>query len=141
MLPIATGRGEQDPSRTVFSEYHAHGTSHGIYMIRRGSHKYVHYVDGPDQLFDLETDPDELTNRAGAPKYQDIGTSLKAELREIVDPEAVDERARRNQRRRRNEPGLTAHRTSTHGKRRDIPDRPDNPLQKCFRHPSSSAVG
>ncbi|MFC7249206.1 sulfatase-like hydrolase/transferase [Halomicroarcula sp. GCM10025324] len=106
LLPIATGRGEQDPSRTVFSEYHAHGTSHGIYMIRRGSHKYVHYVDGPDQLFDLETDPDELTNRAGAPKYQDIGTSLKAELREIVDPEAVDERARRNQRRRRNELGI-----------------------------------
>lgn len=106
LLPVATGDRDPDTDRAVFSEYHAHGTSHGFYMIRRGQYKYVHYVDGPDQLFDLDADPEELTNLAADPDYRAVRQSLEAELHDVVDPEAVDERARADQRRRRDRLGV-----------------------------------
>ena len=101
LLPVATGTDEPDPDRVVFSEYHAHGVSHGFSMLRRGPYKYVHYVDGPAQLFDLDADPEETDNLAGDPEYREVRASLEAKLESIVDPAAVDERARADQRRRR----------------------------------------
>lgn len=48
-----------DPERAVLSEYHAVGCRRGYYMLRYRRWKYVHYVDAPAQLFDLESDPTE----------------------------------------------------------------------------------
>ena len=31
-------------------------------MIRKGKWKYVYYFDAPNQLYDLDKDPNELTN-------------------------------------------------------------------------------
>jgi choline-sulfatase len=101
LLPVATGERDPDSTRAVFGEYHGHGVSHGVYMIRRGAYKYVHYVDGPAQLFDVENDPTETTNLARDPDHADVSTALESELRRVVDPEATDERARETQRRRR----------------------------------------
>ena len=45
------------------------GSTTGAFMIRIGKYKYVHYVDYPPQLFDLETDPEETARsrrRSGA---------------------------------------------------------------------------
>jgi choline-sulfatase len=36
-------------------------------MIRRGRHKFIHSPTDPDQIYDLEHDPDELENRAADP--------------------------------------------------------------------------
>lgn len=98
LLPTATGEIDPDPDRAVFSEYHAHGTSHGMFMLRQGRFKYVYYPDNPDQLFDLEADPKELENLAAEPEYADVCDRLAARLREIADPDAVDQRALREQR-------------------------------------------
>ncbi|PHQ41597.1 hypothetical protein Z052_13920 [Halorubrum sp. C191] len=106
LLPVATGQRDPDDERAVFSEYHAHGASHGFFMIRRGSYKYVHYVDGPDQLFDLESDPQELDDLAADPDYREVKKSLEADLWAVVDPEAVDKRAREDQRCRRERLGV-----------------------------------
>ena len=38
-------------------------------MIRHGRYKYVHYIGYPAQLFDLESDPEELTDSPGSAKY------------------------------------------------------------------------
>ena len=100
LLPLARGDREPDPERAVFSEYHAHGTSHGMFMIRQGRYKYVHYPENPPQLFDLEADPREVENLADEPDHADVRARLDARLREYVDPEAVDRRARREQRER-----------------------------------------
>jgi choline-sulfatase len=100
LLPVATGERDADADRAVFSEYHAHGTSRGMFMLRQGRYKYVYYPDNPDQLFDLEADPDELDNLATDPEYDQLRAEFEAELRDIVDPDAVDERARSDQRRR-----------------------------------------
>ncbi len=99
--PVATGEASPDADRTVFSEYHAHGVSRGFYMIRRGRYKYVHYLNGPDQLFDLVADPTEMENLADDPEYRDVRESLERALDDVVDPEAADARAREDQVRRR----------------------------------------
>nr|WP_233265044.1 sulfatase-like hydrolase/transferase [Halomarina oriensis] len=101
LLDVACGDAPDD-DRAVFSEYHAHGVSRGMFMLRQGRYKYVYYPDNPDQLFDLESDPDELTNLAGTPEYTDVRERFERRLRVHLDedPDAVDERARRDQRER-----------------------------------------
>jgi arylsulfatase A-like enzyme len=44
----------------------------GIAVLRGRRYKYVHFTALPPLLFDLETDPDELVNRAEDPAYQKI---------------------------------------------------------------------
>lgn len=100
LLPVATGQRAADADRTVFSEYHAHGTSRGMFMLRSGDYKYVYYPDDPDQLFDLSSDPRELENLADDPAHEQVRDEFEAELREVVDPDATDERARHDQSKR-----------------------------------------
>ena len=57
----------EDADRTVFSEYHAVGSMTGIFMVRFGRYKYVHYEGYRPQLFDLEADPLETRDLALAP--------------------------------------------------------------------------
>ena len=52
-------------NRIAFSEYHAVGAPIGAFMIRKGRFKYIHYVDYPPQLFDLDADPMEREDLAG----------------------------------------------------------------------------
>lgn len=92
-------QGEYEP-RAVFSEYHAIFSPSGIFMIRNARYKYVHYVGYPPQLFDLLADPDETRDLAGDPAHAGVLAACEGELRSIVDPEAVDARARADQRRR-----------------------------------------
>jgi choline-sulfatase len=87
-------------SRTVFSEYHASQSPSGTFMVRGDRYKYVHYVGYPPQLFDLEADPDETRDLGRDPGYAAVRQACERELRAICDPEAVDARARADQRRR-----------------------------------------
>src|SRR5574341_753878 len=91
---------EPDRPRTAFSEYHAIFSPSGIFMIRNARYKFVQYLGYPAQLFDLVADPDETQDLAGDPRYADTLTACERELRSIVDPEAVDRRARADQERR-----------------------------------------
>ena len=84
---------ESDDQRVVFSEYHGHGVRHSAYMIRKGGWKYLHHVDAPHQLFDLDRDPDELQNVYG--EFPAVAFDLEGELRSICDPEMENDRADR----------------------------------------------
>ena len=66
-------------------------------MVRDRRSKLVSYVDGPAQLFDLEADPGELADLADSPDYAEVRERLEGALRDIVDPEEADRRARRDQ--------------------------------------------
>ena len=85
------------PSRTVLSEYHAAASPSASYMIRDGRFKYIHYVGYTPMLFDLEKDPEELHDLAGAAAFKETLAACEAKLRAIVDPEAVDARAKADQ--------------------------------------------
>ena len=90
-------RAPYDAERFVFSEYHASGAETAAYLIRKGGMKYIHYVDYPPELYDLETDPEEQNDVAGKSGSKPIINDLEGALREILDPKEVDARAKRDQ--------------------------------------------
>jgi choline-sulfatase len=87
----------QDRERAVFSEYHGMGSKTAAFLIRKGRHKLIYYVDYPPQLFDLDEDPDELNDLAGDENARPILDELTAELHKICDPEALDRAAKASQ--------------------------------------------
>ena len=87
----------EDKNRMVLSEYHAVGAISGAFMLRKGKYKYHYYVGMAPELFDLDADPEETTNIAGEEGSSEILADMERELRGILDPEAVDARARADQ--------------------------------------------
>ena len=91
-----------DRERTVFAEYHAIGSRNAFYMLCDRQRKYIYHVDAPPQLFDLHDDPNEIKDLAQTPDAatQALLADYEAQLRRIVDPEAVDAQAKADQQRR-----------------------------------------
>ena len=58
-------------------------------MIRSGKWKLNYYHGHEPQLFDLETDPQEINDLADDPTYRDICESLVARIMEDWNPEAI----------------------------------------------------
>ena len=86
-----TGQGGQPGASrdhvVVFDEYG------GTRMIRTETWKYVHrYPGGPDELYDLENDPDERANLAEDAGYADRRRSLCGELEDWFERYADPER-------------------------------------------------
>ncbi|NWG47212.1 MAG: sulfatase-like hydrolase/transferase [Alphaproteobacteria bacterium] len=94
---VELARAPDERDRPVLSEYHAYGSTHAWYMLRVGDLKYVHYVGYPPELFDLSSDPEELDNLAGRPALAEAQARLEAQLRALLDPEAVDAAAKADQ--------------------------------------------
>ena len=91
---IAAG---DDLGRCAFSEYHAVGSLSASYMLRESRYKYIHYVGLEPQLFDLHEDPLETRDLAADPAFRELRDRLESRLRELVDPEEADARARQDQ--------------------------------------------
>jgi choline-sulfatase len=86
---------EPDQDRTVFSEYHAVGSRHASYMLRDLTHKYIHYAREPAQLFDVDADPDELTDVSASQPA--LVADFEKRLGEICDPIEQDRHAKEDQ--------------------------------------------
>jgi len=87
-----------DEARPIFSEYHATAAISGSFMIRRGRYKYIRYLGVGVELFDLEEDPEELIDLSREPGYAGLLREFDAALRQVVDPEDADRRAKADQR-------------------------------------------
>ena len=87
------------PDRNIVSEYHASSSKSGEYMIRNGKWKYVYFVHYPDrpQLFDLESDPEELRDLGVDKSFEGVRKECHQKLLSILNPEEVDRRAKRRQ--------------------------------------------
>ncbi|MCW5604283.1 MAG: hypothetical protein KIT18_07045, partial [Burkholderiales bacterium] len=88
--------GGQETEKALFAEYHAQGSKAGAFVIRDGAMKLIYHVGMPAQLFDLERDPDE-THDLAATEPETV-RALEKKLRTICDPEAVNVRAKADQR-------------------------------------------
>ena len=94
MLELARGA---HPERALLSEYHGMGSTTGAFAIRYGRWKYVHYAAYPPQLFDLESDPEELHDLGSDARHAEARAACHAQLLKICDPAEVDARAKRRQ--------------------------------------------
>jgi len=102
LLHLANG---EHADRTVFSEYHAVGSSTGIFMIRFGRWKYIYYQGYRPQLFDLQADPGETKDLAQSGGRQAELNEGERRLRAICNPAEVTARAFIDQERRIHELG------------------------------------
>lgn len=94
LWPVARGAAAQ---RTILSEYHAAGSPTAVFMTRGDRYKYIHYVGMPPQLFDLARDPDERHDLAADPAHRATRAACEAELRRLLDPDAVNAAAKAHQ--------------------------------------------
>ena len=84
--------------RGTLAQYHATGSSTGIFMLRWMQWKLIHHVDQAPELFDLSADPEELCDLAAEPGHQSVLKMLHERLRRACDPLDADRRARSRQR-------------------------------------------
>lgn len=90
LIEIAQG---ENSDRSILSEYHAIGSVTGTFMIRYKNWKYVHYVDYPCQLFDLEKDPNEMDDLGESDEFESIRRMCYYKLLEHCDPKEANEQA------------------------------------------------
>lgn len=99
LVPLMDGR-DDGAARSVISEYSSEGVCAASRMVRQGRYKYVFTRGLAPMLFDLESDPDELTNLAGDPACAQTQRELHQRLIRDWDPDEVHARILASQKRR-----------------------------------------
>ena len=95
LFDLAVSASEAD--RAVLGQYHAFASPSGGFMLRKGRYKYHYYVGYPPELYDLADDPEELHDLAGDSTHAATLAQMEMLLRQRLDPEAVDARAKADQ--------------------------------------------
>jgi choline-sulfatase len=100
VLPWLKGL-ERDEPGTVYGELLCEGAIAPVLMIRRGRYKYVYSEPDPEQLYDLEADPNELHNLAHRPSYRELCREMRTQVATSWDRLALHQQVLDSQRRRR----------------------------------------
>jgi choline-sulfatase len=86
LYPLLLGKTEVKDA-TIWGEYLGEGVVSPMYMIRRGALKFIFTPTDPDQLFDVDADPNELKNLA--PAKPELIRSLRREIEAKFDIERI----------------------------------------------------
>jgi choline-sulfatase len=101
LVPLLTGVETDDAGGEAIAEYAAHATDRPARMIRRGRYKLNYYWREPVELFDLESDPGEMSDLSGSPEHREVVEELTAAILDGWDPEEVDRVVRESHAKRR----------------------------------------
>lgn len=85
----------------VIGEYCGEGAIAPLFMIRRGRYKYVTSAVDPEQLFDVQNDPEEVVNLAESSEHQALMAAMRAEAAERWCSDTIREQVIASQKRRR----------------------------------------
>lgn len=69
----------------ITAEFHGHALPYEQRMIRMGDHKLVVNTAHKNELYDLDADPNELTNQIDSCEHEEIREELMAELSQRLD--------------------------------------------------------
>jgi choline-sulfatase len=97
LLPLANGAPRTTP---VAMEYAAEASYAPLVSLRQGKYKFNRCALDPDQLFDLESDPHELTNLIGNPVHAEAEAAFAKMAEDRWDLARFDDEVRRSQARR-----------------------------------------
>jgi arylsulfatase A-like enzyme len=90
LAPVIRGEREAVRAPVTFIEFHGHQVPYAQRLVQAGGWKYVFNAPEFDELYHLETDPGERTNRASDPACSDVlrrmRRLLRDHLRETRDP-------------------------------------------------------
>ena len=97
LVPLGQGAAREAP---VAMEYAAEASHAPLVSLRYGKWKFNRCALDPDQLFDMEADPHELTNLAGAPEHAGTLSQMQVKAEARWDLAAFDAQVRESQARR-----------------------------------------
>ncbi|MCP4958742.1 MAG: choline-sulfatase [Actinomycetia bacterium] len=109
----------------IYAENLAEGATAPILMVKRGPLKMIVSGCDPEQLFDLDLDPNELNNVVKDAAYVDVAAELRALVHTRWNIEALNERVRESQA-RRHFLRAVAHRSGTPDWSHVPPDQPSS---------------
>ena len=98
LLPLAAGAPRQQSD--VVSELMSEGLADPVVMIRRDAYKFIGGPAHPSQLFNLETDPQELHDLAGDPDCADVLADFMQRMSARWDFDTLKRDILRSQKRR-----------------------------------------
>ena len=100
LLPVLRDPAGAPWKDEAYCEYYGHSTNRAQRMLRAGRWKLNYYHREPVELYDLESDPDELENLADRPEYAAVQEALTRRVLAGWDPDAVEAEVRRSHRNR-----------------------------------------
>ena len=84
LLPLLTGETGSSQRSALYYHYYEHPHFHNVYPhygIRTHTSKLIHFYTLDEwEFYDLESDPQELINQIGNPRYRPLIDSLRSEL-------------------------------------------------------------
>jgi len=88
LRPLLRGQTPGDWRTSMYYHYYEYPAEHGVkrhYGVRTQRHKLIHFYNDIDEweLYDLQSDPDELKNVYSDPRYADVARELTAELKRL----------------------------------------------------------
>jgi arylsulfatase A-like enzyme len=84
LVPLFENPTTDDWRKSIYYHYYEHGGEHQVPRhegVRNDRYKLINFYSNDGlNLFDLQTDPQEMTNLAGDPKYADVVKTLQQDL-------------------------------------------------------------
>ncbi|CAN5261288.1 choline-sulfatase [soil metagenome] len=98
LLPLLK---QEDDSCVAVSEILSEGVAAPYVMIRKGKYKFTYVEHDPPQLFDMDSDPDEVDDLAADPAYASVLADFHQEVARRWNMDVLKAEILRSQRRRR----------------------------------------